>query len=169
MCYSIQLKKLSNTIPVSSEPPKAAEGAAEKADGEDEKVISNEQETGVPGKDEKTVEMKNHKKTKVTNKRTSVAKEAGGYKREPNRSGKHLNKNKDTDTKEVDGPESTETNGDGKEEQREQTKQTSHKRKIDSDKTKKSGPVSFSGVQEKNQVSGKKTKRKWQFKLRRDW
>ena len=170
LCYFIQLKKLSNTIPLTSEPSKASEGgAAEKVDGEDEKAISNEQETAIPGKDEKIVEMKNHKKTKVTNKRTSVTKETGGHKRESNRPGKHLKKNKDNDTNEIDGPESTETNGDGKEEHHEQTKQTNHKRKFASDRSKKSGPESFSGVKEKKQVGDKKPKRKWQFKLRRDW
>jgi len=167
--YFIQLKKLSNTILVTSESSKASEGAAEKADGEYENTISNEQETAVPGKDEKTVEMKNHKKTKVTNKRTSVTKETGGHKRESNRPGKHLKKNKDKDTNEIDGPESTETNGDGKEEHHEQTKQTNHKRKFASDRSKKSGPESFSAVKEKKQVGDKKPKRKWQFKLRRDW
>jgi ribosomal RNA methyltransferase Nop2 len=163
----MQLKKLSNTIPVTSEPSKASEGAAEKADGEDEKAISNEQETAVPGKDEKTVQMKNHKKTKVTHKRTIVTKETGGHKRESNRPGKHLKKNKDKDTKEIDGPESTETNGDRKGEHREQTKQTSHKRRFASNNSKKGGPESNSGVKEKKQVSDKKPKRK--FKLRREW
>jgi len=163
----MQLKKLSNTIPVTSEPSKASEGAAEKADGEDEKAISNEQETVVPGKDEKTVQMKNHKKTKVTHKRTIVTKETGGHKRESNRPGKHLKKNKDKDTKEIDGPESTETNGDRKGEHREQTKQTSYKRKFAFNNSKKSGPESNSGVKEKKQVSDKKLKRK--FKLRREW
>jgi ribosomal RNA methyltransferase Nop2 len=162
----VQLKKLSNTIPVTSESSKASEGAAEKADGEDENTISNEQETAVPGKDEKTVQMKNHKKTKVTNKRTSITKETGVHKPESNRPGKHLKK-KDSDTKEIDGPESTETNGDRKEEHREQTKQTSYKRKFAFNNSKKSGPESNSGVKEKKQVSDKKLKRK--FKLRREW
>lgn len=162
----IQLKKLSNTIPVTSEPSKASEEAA-KVDGEDEKAISNEQETGVPDKDEKTVEIKNHKN--VTNIRTSVTKENGSHKRESNKPGKHLKKNKNNATKEIDGSESSETNRGGKEEHREQTKKMSHKRKFASDRSKKSGPESFSGVKEKRQVSDKKRKKKWQFKLRRDW
>lgn len=161
---------------MTSELSKASEGAAEKADcsedGEDEKAVSNEQEAAVPGKDEKTVQTKNHRETKMTNKITSVTKETGGHKRESDRLGKHLKKNKDKDTKETDGPESTETNGDGKEVCPEQTKQTSYKKKfasITSDRTKKSGPKNSLGIKEEKQVGEKKPKRKWQFKLRRDW
>ncbi|PAN07972.1 hypothetical protein PAHAL_1G377000 [Panicum hallii] len=167
--FVAKLKKLSNTIPVTSEPSKASEGAAEKADlsgdDEDKKAVPDEQEKGVPDKDEKAVPMRNHKDTKKTNKGTSVAKETKGV---PDRLAKHP-KNHKKDAMETDGPESTETNGDGKEVHLEQTKQKGHKRKFDPDRTKKLGPKSTSGIKQKKPVSDKKRKKKWQFKLRRDW
>ncbi|CAN6253467.1 unnamed protein product [Urochloa humidicola] len=166
--FVAKLKKLSNTIPVTSESSKASEEAAEKADpsgdDKDKEAIPDEQEKGVPDKDEKAVLMKNHKETKKTTK-GSVAKET---KRVPDRPVKHL-KNHKKDAMETDGPKSTETNGDGKEVHQEQSKQTGHKKKFASDKTKKFGPKSTSGIKEKKPVSDKKRKRKWQFKLRRDW
>lgn len=167
--HFIQLKKLSNTIPVTSESSKASEGAAEKVDpsGDDEdkdKEAEQEQEKGVPDKDEKAVQMKNHKETKKSNKERSVPKEAT---RVPDRA-KHIKKQK-KDTVETDGPESTEKNGGGKEVHQEKTKQAGHKKKIASDGTKKFGPKNPTGIKEKKPVSDKKRKRKWQFKLRRDW
>ncbi|CAN6233651.1 unnamed protein product [Urochloa humidicola] len=166
--FVAKLKKLSNTIPVTSESSKASEEAAVKADpsgdDKDKEAIPDEQEKGVPDKDEKAVLMKNHKETKKTTK-GSVAKET---KRVPDRPAKHL-KNHKKYAMETDGPESTETNGDGKEVHREQSKQTGHKKKFALDKTKKFGPKSTSGIKEKKPVSDKKRKRKWQFKLRRDW
>ena len=170
LCHFIQLKKLSNTIPVTSESSKASEGAAEKADlsgdDEDKKAVSDEQEKGVPDKDEKAVPMKNHKDTKFkTNKGTSVAKATKGV---PDRPAKHPENHK-KDAMETDGPESTETNGDGKEVHLEQNKKKGPKRKIASDRTKKLDPKSTSGIKEKKPVSDKKRKKKWQFKLRRDW
>ncbi|RLN08254.1 25S rRNA (cytosine-C(5))-methyltransferase nop2-like [Panicum miliaceum] len=167
--FVAKLKKLSNTIPVTSESSKASEEAAEKADlsgdDDDKKAVPDEQEKGVPDKDEQAVPMENHKDAKKTNKGTSVAKET---KRVPDRPAKHP-KNPKKDSMETDGPESTETNGDGKEVHLEQTKQKGHKRKFDSDRTKKLGPKSTSGIKEKKPVSDKKRKKKWQFKLRRDW
>ncbi|TKW41339.1 hypothetical protein SEVIR_1G307600v4 [Setaria viridis] len=169
--FVAKLKKLSNTIPVTSESSKASEVAAEKADpsgdDEDKKAVpeEQEQEKGVPDKDEKAVRMKNHKETKKSNKERSVPKETTHV---PDRPAKHLKKQK-KDAMETDGPESTEKNGDGKEVHQEQTKQAGHKKKFASDRTKKFGPKSTSGIKEKKPVSDKKRKRKWQFKLRRDW
>lgn len=160
LCHFIQLKKLSNAIPVASESSKASEGVAEKADpsgdDEDKKAVDDEQEKAVPDKEEKAVQMKNRKETKKTDKGANITK---GAKRVPDKK----------DVMETDGPESTETNGDGKEVHREETKQTGQKKKLASDRTKKFGPKSTSGLKEKKPVSDKKRKRKWQFKLRRDW
>ncbi|KAJ1280787.1 hypothetical protein BS78_04G259400 [Paspalum vaginatum] len=167
--FVAKLKKLSNTIPVTSEPSKASEGAAEKADpstdDKDEKTVPDEQGTAVPDENEKAVDVKSHKRSKKTTRGTSVTKETGDHTRIPNKPAKHLKSH----TKETDGPESTETKEDGKEVHREQTKQTSHKRKFASDGTKKFGPKRTSGIKEKKPVSDKKRKKKWQFKLRRDW
>ncbi|CAL4885097.1 unnamed protein product [Urochloa decumbens] len=166
--FVAKLKKLSNTIPVTSESSKASEGAAEEADpsgdDEDKEAVPDEQEKGVPDKDEKAVLMKNHKEMKKTNK-GSIAKKT---KRVPDKPAKHP-KNHKKDAMQTDGPESTESNGDGKEVLQEQTKKTGQKKKFASDKTKKFGPKSTSGTKEKKPVSDKKRKRKWQFKLRRDW
>ncbi|OEL38369.1 putative 28S rRNA (cytosine-C(5))-methyltransferase [Dichanthelium oligosanthes] len=162
--FVAKLKKLSNTIPETSESSKASEGAVEKADpsgdDEDTKAVPDEQEKSVPDKDEKAVQMKNHKDTKKANKGTSEPK--------PDKPAKHL-KNHKKDAMETDGPESTETNEDVKEVRHEQTKQTGNKKKIASDRTKKFAPKSTSVIKEKKPVSDKKRKRKWQFKLRRDW
>jgi len=170
LCHFIQLKKLSNTIPMMAESSKASDGAAERADlsgdDEDKKAVPDEQEKGVPDKDEKAVPMKNHKDTKFkTNKGTSVAKATKGV---PDRPAKHPENHK-KDAMETDGPEKTETNGDGKEVHLEQNKKKGPKRKIASDRTKKLDPKSTSGIKEKKPVSDKKRKKKWQFKLRRDW
>lgn len=169
LCLFIQLKKLSNTIPVTSESSKASEGAAEMADSseddEDKKTVNDEQEKGVPDKEEKAVQMKNRKGTKKTNKGANITKET---KHVPDRPAKHI-KNHKKDALETDGPESTEPYVDGKEVHREETKQTGQKKKSTSDRTKKFGPKSTSGLKEKKPVSDKKRKRKWQFKLRRDW
>nr|CAB3450932.1 unnamed protein product [Digitaria exilis] len=167
--FVAKLKKLSNTIPVTSESSKASEGAAEMADSseddEDKKTVNDEQEKGVPDKEEKAVQMKNRKGTKKTNKGANITKET---KHVPDRPAKHI-KNHKKDAMETDGPESTEPNGDGKEVHRKETKQAGQKKKSTSDRTKKFGPKSTSGLKEKKPVSDKKRKRKWQFKLRRDW
>ncbi|XP_062220167.1 26S rRNA (cytosine-C(5))-methyltransferase NOP2B-like [Phragmites australis] len=159
--FVAKLKKLSNTIPETSEPSKVSEGAAEKADhtsdGEDVKTIP----------DEPPVQMKNHKEFKKTDERSSITNETGDNKRVPDRPAKQVKNDKGT--KKTDGRKSTETNGDGEEVHRGQTEQTSHKKKSASDRTKKIGPKSSSGIKEKKPVSDKKRKKKWQFKLRRDW
>ena len=155
---------------MTAESSKASDGAAERADlsgdDEDKKAVPDEQEKGVPDKDEKAVPMKNHKDTKFkTNKGTSIAKATKGV---PDRPAKHPENHK-KDAMETDVPEKTETNGDGKEVHLEQNKKKGPKRKIASDRTKKLDPKSTSGIKEKKPVSDKKRKKKWQFKLRRDW
>ena len=72
--------------------------------------------------------------------------------------------------KRSNGPKSAGVIGDKIDTPDEQTEQTSHKKKP-SDKTKKSGSKSTSGIKEKKPAAegGNKRKRKWQFKLRRDW
>jgi ribosomal RNA methyltransferase Nop2 len=70
--------------------------------------------------------------------------------------------------KRSDGPKSAGVSGDKIDTPDEQTEQTSHKKKP-TDKIKKSGSKSTSVIKEKKPVSDNKRKRKWQFKLRRDW
>ncbi|KAL6911400.1 hypothetical protein ACP4OV_000205 [Aristida adscensionis] len=161
--FVAKLKKLSNTIPVASEPSKVSEGAAEKADDSSDE---DEKKKGVP--DEPTVQMKHKKEIKKTNGQLDITKETGDHKRVTDGRAKQL-KNHKKGTKERDGPKSTETNGDVKEVHHEQTKQRGLKTKPASDRSKKFGPKSSSGTKEKKPVSDKKRKRKWQFKLRRDW
>ncbi|TVU28315.1 hypothetical protein EJB05_19829, partial [Eragrostis curvula] len=157
--FVAKLKKFSNTIPTTSEPSKASEGAAEEVDGssddEGEKVVCDE-----------PVKMKNHKGTKRTDERPSITKDTED-KPVPDKPAKQLNNRKGK--RKTDGPKSNETIGDGKEASHEKTEQLSHTKKSASDGTKKYGPKSTSGTKEKKPVSDKKRKRKWQFKLRRDW
>ncbi|KAL6635045.1 hypothetical protein ACP70R_027716 [Stipagrostis hirtigluma subsp. patula] len=174
--FVAKLKKLSNTIPVTSEPSKASEEAAEKAD------VNSDDKDEKAAADELPIQIK---KNKETNGRSNITKETGDDKRVPDGPARQLKNHKkgtkETDgptkqlknhkkvTKETDGPKSTETNGDGKEVHHEQTKQTNLKKKPASDGAKKFDPKSSSGTEEKKPVSGNKPKRKRQFKLRRDW
>uniref|UniRef100_A0A0A9DLZ9 SAM-dependent MTase RsmB/NOP-type domain-containing protein n=1 Tax=Arundo donax TaxID=35708 RepID=A0A0A9DLZ9_ARUDO len=160
--FVAKLKKLSNTIPAASEPSKASEVAAEKADNSSD----DEDERTVP--EQPPVQKKNHKEDKKTNERVTIIEETGDHKRTPDGLAKLIGNHR-KGTKKTDGPKSTGTNVGRKEVHRGQTEQTSHKKKSASDGTKKFGPKSTSGVKEKKPVSDKERKRKWQFKLRRDW
>jgi 25S rRNA (cytosine2870-C5)-methyltransferase len=158
----MQLKKLSNTIPTTSEPSKVSGVAAEKVDG------SSDDEGEKAVRDEQPSQMKNHKGGKKTDERSSITEDIADDKPVPDRPpAKKLSKDKGK--RKADSPKSTETNVDGKEVIHEKTEQTSHKKKSATDGTKISGPKSASGTKEKKPVSDKKRKRKWQFKLRRDW
>ncbi|KAM3225383.1 hypothetical protein ACQJBY_058262 [Aegilops geniculata] len=227
--FVAKLKKMSNTIPASSESSKEPEEAAEGVvdpnhDEEDEKDVPDGQST----------KSKNHKQGKKKNEQASIPEGEGDQSQAPERPAKHLKSNKgvkkssgpksaemngdkkekrdeqtehvksqkgskkskgpknaemDVDEKETpseqteevkshkgakrsNGPKSAVTNGEKKDVPEEQTEQTSHKKKHVSDKIKKSGSKSTSGTKEKKPVSNegsKKRKRKWQFKLRRDW
>ncbi|KAM3243297.1 hypothetical protein ACQJBY_055322 [Aegilops geniculata] len=227
--FVAKLKKMSNTIPASSESSKEPEEAAEGVvdpnhDEEDEKDVPDGQST----------KSKNHKQGKKKNEQASIPEGEGDQSQAPERPAKHLKSNKgmkkssgpksaemngdkketrdeqtehvkskkgskkskgpknagmDVDEKETpseqteevkshkgakrsNGPKSAGINGEKKDVPEEQTEQTSHKKKHVSDKIKKSGSKSTSGTKEKKPVSNegsKKRKRKWQFKLRRDW
>ncbi|XP_047082422.1 26S rRNA (cytosine-C(5))-methyltransferase NOP2B-like [Lolium rigidum] len=225
--FVAKLKKMSNTIPASSEsskdPEEAAEGVDANSDDEDEKDVPDEQPP--------QLKKRNRKDGKKKNEQASIPEEAENQNQAPEKPAKQLKNHKGlkkssgpksvemngdkegTHTEQTEhvksykgskknnGPRNAEMNGDKKEasseqaERRvkvhksvkkssgpksagvsgdktetpdEQTEQISHKKKR-SDKIKKSGSKSTSEIKEKKPVSDNKRKRKWQFKLRRDW
>ncbi|GJM86687.1 hypothetical protein PR202_ga02571 [Eleusine coracana subsp. coracana] len=159
--FVAKLKKLSNTIPTASEPSKVSGEAAEKADD------SSDDEGEKAVRDEQPIQKKNHKGTKKTDERSSISKDTEDGKPVPDRPAKQFGDHKGK--RKSDGPKSTETNGDVKEVNNEKTDKTRHKKKYALDGTEQSGPKSTSGTKEKKPVSDKKRKKKWQFKLRREW
>ncbi|GJN22082.1 hypothetical protein PR202_gb09615 [Eleusine coracana subsp. coracana] len=159
--FVAKLKKLSNTVPTTSEPSKVSGEAAEKADD------SSDDEGEKASRDEQPIQKKNHKGTKKTDERSSISEDTEDDKPVPDRPAKQFGNHKGK--RKSGGSKSTETNGDVKEVNNEKTDKTRHKNKSALDGTKQSGTKSTSGTKEKKPVSDKKRKKKWQFKLRREW